>query len=234
MERVWKVINLEVKRKRFLASVMIYLALMLGILFLSYFASRSLGTINMKDIPQMYLQIIPFIILVNCSFSLTQEFANKTDKIIFTGIFTRNEVMASKLVSFLIVAIIAFGFYEFTSIICNTFNSNMIISNLISFLVYTFTLGSFILLVSVITTNFIITGIVGYVLYFDLILALLKQVLVSSTNETIKYLITKLPFYIANTGFSLGSYTPIQFIIMASSGILFLGLACVIINRKNM
>ncbi|MDS0525520.1 ABC transporter permease [Clostridium sp. SHJSY1] len=234
MKRVFKIMALEIKRKRFLLNLMISFFLVSCILFLNYFLSKNLSVMNLKDIPIIYLRLISYVMLVNCSFSLTQEFTNKTDKIIFTGIFTRNEIMISKLISFWITGIISFVFYEIISIICGTFNLNIIFSNFISFFIYSFTLGSFILLISGITTNFIITGIVGYLLYFDLILVLFNQALASSTNEILKYVIEKIPFYIANTGFYLGNYTGLQSIIMAASGMLFLIVACVIINRKNM
>ncbi len=228
MERVLKIITLDIKKKRYLKNLMISLFVVACILFLS--CSKG----GMATIPIMLLQLIPYIILVIYSFSLTQEFTNKTDKMIFTGIFSRNEIMISKLISFIFTSIICFTFYEIISIVCSTFNSKMLINNLYVFLIYTFTLGSFILLVSVMTFNFILTGIVGYVLYFDLILILLNQALESSRNEALKHIILNLPFYIANTGFYAGNYTGHQSIIMIGCGVLFLGTACVVINRKNM
>lgn len=189
---------------------------------------------KIKDIPQMLFMLVPYIILVISSFSLTQEFANKTDKMIFTGIFSRNEIMVSKLISFIFTSVICFMFYEIISLVLNTFDSKMLLDNFCLFVIYAFTLGSFILMVSAITSNFIITGIVGYVLYFDLILALLNQALSSGRSEAAKHIIRNLPFYIANTGFMPGKYTLNQSIIMLCSGVLFLGAACAIINIKNM
>lgn len=228
MERILKVITLEIKKKRFLKNLIISLFALTCILFLACVKG------GMTRIPSMLLQLVPYIILVIYSVSLTQEFENKTDKIIFTGIFSRNEIMVSKIISCIVTSIICFIFYEILSIICNTFNGAIFFNELNVFLIYAFTLGSFILLVSVITPNAILTGIIGYVMYFDLILVLLNQALESSRNEMLKHVILNLPFYIANTGFYIGNYTLHQSIIMISCGILFLGSACVIINRKNM
>ncbi|MFT5873130.1 MAG: ABC-2 type transport system permease protein [Clostridium sp.] len=228
MKRILKVITLDIKKKRFLKNLIISLFALTCILFLSF------GKGGMTTIPLMLLQLISFILLVIYSVSLTQEFENKTDKIIFAGIFSRNEIMVSKIISFIVTSIICFIFYEIVSIICNTFNSNIFFNELNVFFLYAFTLGSFILLISAITPNAILTGIIGYVMYFDLILALLNQALVSSRNEMLKCVILNSPFYIANTGFYIGNYTACQSIIMISCGILFLGSACVIINRKNM
>ncbi len=227
MEKILKVITLDVKKKGFLKNLLISLLVVICILFLSCAKGKT-------TIPSMLLSLIPYIILVIYSFSLTQEFANKTDKIIFTGIFSRNEIMISKLISFIVTSIICFIFYEIISIVCHTFNSKILFNDLYVFLIYAFTLGSFILLVSVITSDFILTGIIGYVLYFDLILVLLNQALASSRNEMLKNVIQNSPFYIANTGFYAVNYTGHQSIIMISCGVLFSGVACVIINRKNM
>lgn len=220
--------TLDIKKKGFLKSLMIYLFMAVCI--------SGLLCINgkIKDVPPTIFMLVPYIILVISSFSLTQEFADKTDKMIFTGIFSRNEIMVSKLISFIFTSVICFMFYEIASLVLNTFDSKMLLDNFCLFVIYAFTLGSFILMVSAITSNFIITGIVGYVLYFDLILALLNQALSSGRSEAAKHIIRDLPFYIANTGFMLGKYTLNQSIIMLGSGVIFLGAACAIINIKNM
>ncbi len=233
MERALKVITLDIKKKKFLRNLLISLFTMAGISFLNYIVLSKYEMCRIEDIPSMILNTIPFVILAISSFSLNQEFSNKTDKMIFTGVFSRNEIMISKLMSFVFASIICFAFYEIICIICKTFNLDILLDNLYAFIVYAFTLGSFILLVSAITSNFIVTGIIGYVLYFDLILALFGQALASRGNEMLKKVIEKLPFYIANTGFYAGTYTTHQLIILISCGILFLGIACVIINRKN-
>lgn len=184
-------------------------------------------------IPQAALRLIAFIILVISSFSLTHEFSNKTDKIIFTGIFSRTQIMISKLVSFIFVTTICFIFYEIVLIVCGTFDFKNLFGNFLTFNIYVFTIGSFILLVSVITSNFIVTGITCYILYFDLILVLFNNALGSNRSEEIKQIIRNLPFYIANMGFAKGMYTVTESIVMLGYGIVFFALACVIMNRKN-
>lgn len=228
MERILKVMTLEIKKKGFFKNLLISLLVLNSILFLSLIKGKA------ASIPVILLILIPYITLVVFSFSLTQEFANKTDKIIFTGIFSRNEIMISKLISFIVVSVVCFIAYESISIICGTFNLSLMLGILQAFILYAFTLGTFILMVSAVTSNFIVTGIVGYVLYFDLILVLLNQALDSSKNEMLKLIIKNIPFYIANTGFYAASYTAQQSIIMLCSGILFFSAACVIINRKSM
>ncbi|WPC39384.1 ABC transporter permease [Clostridium sp. JS66] len=227
MERVLKLITLDIRKKGFFKNLIISLFVVACILFLICAKGEVIA------MPKMMLQIISYILLVIFSFSLTQEFSNKTDKMIFTGIFSRIEIMFSKLSSFIIAAIVCFIFYEILSIACNTFNSKMLLNNLCAFIVFAFTLGTFELLVSVFSSNFLLAGIIGYVLYFDLILALLNQALGPGRSEAVKHVIKSLPFYIANTGFYSGGYTVNQSIIMICCGVLFLVAACVVINRKD-
>lgn len=227
LERVLKLITLDIRKKGFFKNLIISLFVVACILFLICAKGE------VRAMPKMMLQIISYILLVVFSFSLTQEFSNKTDKMIFTGIFNRIEIMFSKLSSFIIAAIVCFIFYEVLSVACNTFNSKMLINNLYTFIIYAFTLGSFILLVSVFNSNFLLAGIIGYVMYFDLILVLLNQALGSGRSEAVKHVIRSLPFYIANTGFYSGGYTADQSIIMICCGVLFLIAACAVINRKD-
>lgn len=234
MDRALKVITLELKRKKFIRDIVFSLIGLTALSFLSYFLIKTLQESELSVVPMTFLQLVPYIILVICSFSLTQEFTNKTDKVVFTGIFTRNEIVFSKLISFLTTSLICYVWYELLNCIVGGIKAELLLVNSGTFLIYAFTLGSFILLVSVISSNFIVTGIVTYVLYFDLILAIFKQALESDRSEAVKQIIVNLPFYIANTGFSIGTYTAKETIIMLMCGSLFLTVACVIINRKNM
>lgn len=227
MNRIVRVAALEIRKKGFLKYLMISMISLACILFLTHFKFKEL------QVTYSMLRLIPYVLLVVYSFSLTQEFQNKTDKIVFTGIFTRNEIVISKLISFIGASSICFVFYEITSIIYKTFNYKSLFNDFLVFIVYSFTLGSFVLLVSIITSRFIVTGIVSYILYFDLMLTLMEQAMASHRGEFLKGIIRNLPFYTANGGFYKMNYTVNNFIVMISSGILFLILACVIINRKN-
>ncbi|WP_251861145.1 ABC transporter permease [Clostridium sp. Marseille-Q2269] len=230
LEKFLNIITLDIRKKGYFRSVIIPLVSIICILFFSCTLIKE----NITIIPRILLTIIPYIILANYSFSLTQEFTNKTDKIIFTGIFSRNDIIISKLISFVVISVVCFVVYEIISIICNTFRFQILFNTLCSFIIYGFTLGAFILLVSVLTSNSIITGIVTYIFYFDLIILLFNQVLASNINKGIKNIIENSPSYIANTGFYVGKYNMNQSIVMITFGIIFLILSCVIINTKNM
>lgn len=236
MERILTVISLEFKKKNFIKSILISVSVLIPILFLCFIIDKSI------DISNIVLRTVPYMILGNGCFCLTQEFSNKTDKIIFTGVFKRYEIMISKLFNSFITSLIYCIFFQVILILYNLFMNHDIsqfigfsalINNLCVFFIYTFTLSSFMLLVSAVTSNSIFTGIITYVFYFDLIIALLSQVLESSSNKMMTILIEKLPFYIAGTGFNNLNYTFNQSIVMIVSGCIFFIIACAIINRKS-
>lgn len=89
------------------------------------------------------------------------------------------------------------------------------------------------LMVSICMKNSIFTGIITYVCCFDLTLVVFSQILISNKGEVLKSIIRNSPFYILNTGFNSLKYTFNQSVIMVIGGVIFLSLACVIINRKN-
>ncbi|WP_050608190.1 hypothetical protein [Clostridium niameyense] len=229
MERILSIIGLEINKKGFLKKLILSLIIIMGILFLSIIITKE----KINTVPAMLLKVISYVILANYSVSLTEEFTNKTDKIIFTGIFTRSEIMTSKLIKFIYINIISFIFYEITLILSNSFNKEVFLNNFYAFIIYAFTLGSFILLVSSITSSTIITGVISYILYFDLTLIMLSQALIFIKSQLIRNIIENSPFYIVNTGFYLGNYTGKQSILMIIYGLIFLSMYCAIINKKD-
>ncbi|MBU3091818.1 hypothetical protein KPL35_06970 [Clostridium sp. CF011] len=237
MKRILNVLTLEMKRKNFIKNIVISVVILIPIFLLLLIIDKS------TYISFVVLTAIPYIWLTSFCFSLAQEFENKTDRIIFTGIFSRSEIIISKLISFCMMALVYLIFYEIVAVIfsiyggqgtSNLLNIKILGNNLYVFLIYEFTIGSFILLVSACTANGIFTGIITYVLYFDLILVLLAQALSSSKNETLKGVIRNSPFYNANIGFYHLKYNFNQSIVMLISGSIFLIATCIIINKKNM
>ena len=231
-----RVLTLDMKMKGFFKGTVIALLIILGfllveteglILFLNYPKN------SIKATASTFLAFLPYIILVTLSISLTREFEYKTDKTIFTGILTRTEIIISKLMSFAATGFLCYVFYIIVSIIFGGFSFEGAVNSFITFIIYTFALGSLTLLVSAITSNGIITGMVIYVLHFDLSLALLGQAMESTKSLFVKSIIENLPFFIVNTGFKAGVYTFQQGFIMIVYGVLALLATFVIINKKN-
>lgn len=236
MQRFIRVLTLDMKMKGFFKGTIISLLILFGVLFTGMegqilFLNYPKAAIN--GTAEAFLSLLPYIILVILSISLTKEFENKTDKIIFTGIYTRTEIIISKLMGFVATGLVCCISYIVVSIIFGGLSFKASIDSVMTFVIYTFALGSFTLLVSAITSNGIITGMIIYALHFDLSLGLLGQTIVSTKSLFVKTTIENLPFYIANTGFKIGFYTSKQAFIMIFSGVLALLATFVIINRKN-
>ncbi|WP_160672016.1 ABC transporter permease [Clostridium sp. C8-1-8] len=233
MERVLNYSILEIKKKKFMRDLFFSMIGFTVFAFLMYFITVNLAkTGDSRDIPRNFLMLIPYLILVLSSYSLNQEFSNHTDKVIFTGVFTRNEVLLSKLLSLIFTSLVSFIFYEVLEIITGSFEVKLIIPHLLTFIIYSFGISSFTLMISAMTSNFIVTGVIGYVLYFDLILALFSNALESTNNEIIRKIVLELPFYIASTGFIRGNYSLHQGLVMIMWSLLFFVISCVIINKK--
>ncbi|GAA0737379.1 hypothetical protein [Clostridium oceanicum] len=243
MERTLKVMTLDAKKSGFFKTIIINVLTLLSMFCLVYAIDKIYKFGANIDIPCMMITVIPYLLIINFSVSLGEEFTNKTDKIVFTGMFKRDEIIVSKLISFCIMSIVMFLLYDIIFIVFNVFiGKNLsevltfgnLFKNIYVFLIYSFTLGAFSLLVSSITEKGMFTGIVTYIMYFDVTLLVMSQALYSSKNQLLKTVISNCPFYIANTGFRIQRYTLNQSLIMIVSGIVFLGLTIFVINKKDM
>ncbi|KOC32727.1 ABC transporter permease [Clostridium botulinum] len=236
MERILSIIFLEIKKKKFIKSVLLGILLIIPLLILFPMINKNIDSAN------VILGVIPYIVLANGCFYFNEDFVNKTDRIIFTGIFKKSEIMISKLASLFFISLNYIGFYEVVLILYNLYvkkgisefiNTSSILNNIYVVCIYTFTLGTFILLVSVCTKNSIFAGIITYVFYFNLILVIFEKILKSNCGTILQSIIRNSPFYILNTGFNNLKYTCSKSIIMLISGCIFFKIACAIINRKN-
>lgn len=233
MERVLNVMTLELKKKGFFKNVAIGMTVAALIILSSFMANRS------TDVASMTRGLISYLVLIYGSFLMAQEFSNKTDKMIFTGIFSRTEIIVSKMAGLVATTLLFFVACETVAFVSNAhmgvnMNAEMLLNDLHVFLLYAFNLGSFMMLVSSITCNAMSTGLITYVLHFDLILVLLSQALESGKSDMVKCIIRNLPFYMANTGFHVQKYSLSESMIMLASGCAYFALTCFIINRKNM
>ncbi|MDQ0555979.1 ABC-2 type transport system permease protein [Paeniclostridium ghonii] len=183
------------------------------------------------------LNIIPYFVLSNGCFVTASEFTNNTDKIIFTGIYNRKDILISKL-SYLIISSIISLILAISSLYITSFfidisrlNSTFIMSALKVTLLYTFTVGSFMILVSIISRSSIFTGIITYILFFDLTFTILGSIVGGTKDKLILNLIQFNPLYLSELGFTVFHYNLNQSISMFISGIFFFALACFILDR---
>lgn len=237
MYRTFKLAQLELKKPKTIKNLIFTIAMFL---ILSYILNINTG---IAFVPQTFKLYIPHIFLFNTFFILGCEFENNTDKVIFTGIFKRHEILLSKMFSMIIKGIIVWLSYVLLNVIINVFvvqdpNFTLInidlLKSLISIIIYSFSIGSIMFLISVITSNSKLSGIFVYFLFYDLTYVLIANAVESkSLSENIKYILINSPSYIANPGVVGNGYNLLQSMILLVTGIICLYITNLLLNKKQ-
>lgn len=226
-------LTLEFKKNKLFKNLLTQLFLFVLIISAVYFLNNGNGT------ETLLLSVIPYFVLSNGCFVMASEFTNNTDKIIFTGIYNRKNILISKL-SYLIISSIISLILAISSLYITSFfidisrlNSTFIMSALKVTILYTFTVGSFMILLSVVSRSGIFTGIATYVLFFDLTFNMLANIVGGTKDKLILNLIQFNPLYLSKLGFHELNYNLNQSITMFISGIFFFSVACFILDRSD-
>lgn len=224
-------LTLEFKKNKVFSNLISQLFAFILIIITVYFMDNGNG------VELLLLNLIPYFVLLNGYFVTASEFTNNTDKIIFTGIYNRKDILISKLsyliISSIISLILAISSLYIASFFINVsgLNSTFIMSALKVTILYTFTVGSFMILVSIISRSSIFTAILTYILFFDLTFNILGTIVMGTKNKLILNLIQFNPLYLSKLGFIELNYNLSQNISMFISGIFFFALACFILDR---
>lgn len=237
MVKILNILLLETKKKDFHKTIF-YKNLLAGIfIFYSLFILANSIKINL-DVPTVFLRLIPILIVVNNCFILVQEFTQRTDKFMFTGIYTRSEVILSKLAYIILQSFILYLMYvivvsiNFPSALPLADTIRMIEITLI-FLLNGATLGVFILFLSVLFKNGVIVGVITYLLFFDLLHQLLSQAALTTDHGIIKFLLQHTPFIITNTGLYILHYSLSNYISLVIWNIILLFITLKVIKNKE-
>lgn len=234
MNRAIKILKLELSKPKSIRG-----------LFCTIFIFLILSCIteNVSEIPGNFSRLLPYIILISSFYVLGVEFQDKTDKIIFSSAYTRNEILISKLVYIVIKALIAGSAYIIINFAINLylgipvsdiFSIKQILDIFLAIILYSVMITSCIFLITLLTGNGKITGVMIYVLFFDLTTTLLAQALNSSSiSRSVAYVIGNSPFYVANGGLINSYYSFIQVIaILVLSAVCF-ALSFILLNRRS-
>ncbi len=233
MSRTIKIFKLELNKPKNMRNLFI---IMFAFLIFSCI------TENIKEVPSNFLGSIPYIILLSSFYVLGIEFQAKTDKIIFSCSYTKNEIMFSKLICIVVKSFIIGIFYIIINYAINLylgtnlnsiFSINQILNFFINLTIYSVMITSCIFLITLLTGNGKITGVIIYILFFDLIHTLLSQALNSSSiSKSTAFLIENSPFYTANLGLVTNNYSFVQitFILISSASCILL--SHIILNKR--
>lgn len=237
MGRMIDIVTLELKKKKFISStvlsavaIMIYSVLSTwGMIVYLDFSNEYL-----ENSLSMFLATTAFIILIICSTSLGKEFDKNTDRIIFTGIFKRSEILISKVMAMIISSTFYYIVYEITTLFFRSFSIKRAIGEFIVFVVFSYTITCTAFFITLITKKTIITGLLVFMMYYDVTNLILKQAVMSFNSELFKGIIEKLPIYFANSGFKAAHYTFEQGIILLVFASALLIASIKLLNRKNL
>lgn len=239
-----KMIKLSIlELKKLFKSKGIYIGILIAIAFavaIGLQAKAAPQSFNSKHVFSFYGCISNLVLIVFASKSLADEFQLKTSTQIFTGKRSRVEIIVGKVLSLvllsLIIAIIGsillIGFKVFLgeemSIIIAIKD---IWTEIYTFVVYAFVVGSFAVLVASInfnTTSTIVTNLAAFWIAPNVINML------TSRYEKLEKVFSYIPFYSAD---SLTSYHNVQTMAVISIiafGCVFLIAASITINKKDL
>lgn len=193
-----------------------------------------------------FFRVVLFIIIYYSSVMLSKEFKFGTAKILFTGIFTRVEILSEKLLVImklgLFLGIISrllniVIIYNLTGTISmsDIFNENTIYA-LIIYLIISLVIGSFGLLITLITKSQNSTLVYNFLFFavFQYFMPLFIMLNSKKSLSIIDEIITKLPNYLIYTWVEMWQFTNVELIAMLAYGSIFLIPSIFIISKKSL
>lgn len=188
------------------------------------------------------LYLFPLFMGVCFTQILSKEFENKTYKVLFTGYISRKQVVIYKLLTLFELSIILAVVYQIMlniSILADgrIFSLYMFFKGVISsipvYLMYTFMVASFAMLLVTITEKFSISFIITYICFNDFLKILLNIVGQKSRNIILSSVMENMPFTVTAGGFSVQYYTGVQYITLLISSCILLFVTLMVIEKKD-
>lgn len=189
------------------------------------------------------LSIGPLFMISLFSYVLSSDFENKTYKILFTGAFSRIQVMFCKIIVVLEVGLLFCTLYQLLLILSGFISTNSLyvtisfkdlVNSIIVFEVYAFTLGAFALLITSITLKFSLTFIITYICFNDFISNFILVIAKNINIVFLKSIMNYVPFGVASYGFHRQSYSSIEILFLFSSSIIFFVIAAIIVVKRDL
>lgn len=199
----------------------------------------------MKNIlysPLNFYSLVPYIMLILIFMTLGKIFFYKVDRIIFTGKYSRAEIIFSKLFSIILDCIGIFIIYLIINIVSQVLAgaevkvfSDKGLKDLLYLILLSIHLASVILLITLATSNEKVASIIIYLLYFDITSTLLNMAANSNNiNGYVKKFIINNPIYSLNEMFRSGQYSFYPILIIIISTILAISVDLYLLKKKEL
>lgn len=198
------------------------------------------------DIPSYQAELFKLLYMVliyYCSKSLSGDFESGTYKTLFTSIYSRNQVLISKLLVNLQMAFLFWIFVQLLNPIIGfvinqhysigKFFSVDTLNSLLIFLCIGFVIGSYTLLLTTITFSLLNTFITALptIWFFYFVTPILFSIKEHLTG--LWSIIEYIPFYVIGLGVLKGSLSIDQFMQLFLWGIVFFITSLIVINRRD-
>lgn len=239
-----QVVNLSfLESKKIFKRRGIYIGIFLCILFASAIGYQAMLTpknFGITHVNAFFASIATIVLFIYSAKTLGDEFDFKTSTQIFTSKVSRVKMIFAKLLSILTIGVIlALANTVVSSIFKVALNQSLTLNvlindlwvNLYIYLIYSFVVGSFTLIISSICLTSI-SGIIGSIGAFMLGPSVIS--LISSKAPSLDWITNRIPFYAADRMISSRVYGTYEVISLIVSGIIFITISCIIISKKDL
>ncbi|KZZ84921.1 ABC transporter permease [Bacillus sp. SJS] len=235
--------NLAVlETKKLMRKPSIYLGVILASLFscaIAYVAFLNPESFGKRNVYAFFADIAQYVLIVFAAKSLGDEFQFKTSAILFTNRYSRMEILFSKIVSLLglgllmglvsgMIGVIFLGVMGELTALHAVLELTGVIGR---YLVYTFCVGSFVLLWTVLSSH-TIASLFSAIGFFFLLPAVIGMAVskFSGLVRAVEYI----PFYSASNVIHQPAWNQAEVTGLILSGMIFAALAVYFLNRKDL
>lgn len=187
---------------------------------------------------------LPVFLMFIASEILSKDYKYNTYKYVYTGSFSRREILLLKLVTMITIAVICATVGSILLIIVSIYmqHKNMdfqeiikVVLNLqIVFSVYTLVVTCTSFLILVITKNYVFTVFITYITFFDLFTPLILNGINKIENNILKSALKNIPYLYVSSGARQLYYSSDKVYIMLFFSIIVIGITIYIFEKKDL
>lgn len=223
-----------------------WISFSIALFYVLIWLHRKPKTFQAENYQFEFFRVVLFIIIYYSSVMLSKEFKFGTVKNLFTGAFTRVEILVEKLLVVMQLGLflgiisrllnIAIIYYLTGTISMSDIINENTVYSLIIYLIISLVIGSFALLITLITKNQNATLIYTFLFFavFQYFMPLFIMINSQKNLSIIDEIITKLPNYVIYTWAEIWQFTGLELIVMFAYVVIFFIPSIFIISKKSL
>lgn len=241
---MYKVFNLSLlEYKKVIERPGIYIGMLLSTLYSAAILTQAVQypkLFQSKHVYAFFASIAGIVILIYAGKTMAEEFRYRTSTSIFVKVSSRSIIVFSKLIG---LCLIGLTFALLNTLLVTI--AKILLNNNVSFfsicwdllkvcfvyLVYTFCVGSFGILISIISFNIVasIVASLGCFYFFSSTAELFAQ-----KFNILKMILSAFPFYSATPTLTYFSFGKIEIISLVISGVVFALMSCAVLRKRDL